>query len=275
MQIIFDVFKGTWLLNLPNPWVRIIAAAVIIIIGEILVSLFIRAVKKVVNKRGLDKAIASFFISLMKITLNIALFIAAVAALGVETGSLIAIIGAGTVTVGLALKDSFSNIASGFIILYNRSFLRDDFIEVNGISGTVKRINIYNTELLTSDNKTVFIPNSAFTENNVINYTRQEKRRLDMEFSIDYTADLEKAKDIIKTAAESSALLVELPAPLIRALRIEKNSVIIAARFWVGVSSYWDLHFYMIETVKKEFHAQDIRIPFERVELIQNAGECK
>jgi small conductance mechanosensitive channel len=188
--------------------------------------------------------------------------VAAVGQLGVETTSFIAVLGAAGLAVGLALQGSLSNLASGIMLVIFRQIKVGQFIDGGGASGTVEKIGIFNTTLVTIDNKVIYIPNSKLINDNIVNYNEKEIRRVDMVFGISYSDDIKKAKTIINAILSADSRILKDPAPQVVVAKLDTSSVNINVRPWVNTPDYWDVHFDLLELIKNKFNEEKIIIPF-------------
>jgi small conductance mechanosensitive channel len=188
--------------------------------------------------------------------------LAALGQLGIQTTSFIAVIGAAGLAIGLALQGSLSNFAAGFLMIIFRPFKVGDFIEGAGVSGTVEKIQIFTTQIITPDNKTIIIPNAKLSGDNIVNYSVRGTRRVDLVFGIGYGDDIDKARKIITDVIEKDARVLKDPPPVIAVMELADSSVNFAVRPWVKILDYWDLRFDVTETIKKRFDAERISIPF-------------
>lgn len=255
---------------------RILVAALIIFVGMILIKFFLKAVKAIMKKSKLDPICHKFLISLLRITLYILLIIIALSMLGIEMTSLIAIVGAAGLAVGLAIQDSLSNLAGGFILLFSKPFNVGDFVDVSGVTGTVKHINILHTKLLTVDNKAIIIPNGQVSTAKLINYSAEKTRRLDLVISVSYSQDIEVVKQILTNIVESNELALQDPPPVIRVCEHAASSINFTVRVWVETDNYWVLNFDLLEQIKITFDKRGITIPFNQmdVNLITSQDFC-
>jgi small conductance mechanosensitive channel len=189
--------------------------------------------------------------------------IIAFSTMGVEMTSIIAILGSVGIAIGLALQGSLANFAGGILVLTLKPFKVGDFIEAQGVMGTVEEISIISTTITTLDFKTVYIPNGPLAGGTITNMTKQEERRVDLTFGISYGDNIDKARDIIMSLATNYDRILTVPAaPFIRVLNLGDSSVDLTVRLWAHRDHYWDVYFYMTEHVKKEFDKQGITIPF-------------
>lgn len=256
-------------INLENIWalvtvwgIRVIAAVAIFIVGIWVAKLFRKIIGKVLANRNVDPTIGSFVGNLAYYAMLAFVVLAALGQLGIQTTSFIAIIGAAGLAVGLALQGSLANFAAGFLMIIFRPIKVGDVIEGAGTSGTVEKIQIFTTQLLTPDNKTVIVPNASLTAGNIVNYSTTGTRRVDMVFGIGYEDDIDKAKQIIAETIAEDERILKSPAPLVAVSELADSSVNIVARPWTKTEDYWGVYFDLTETIKKRFDQTGISIPF-------------
>ncbi len=242
--------------------VHIISALIILVIGFWVSKSLTKILKKVLTRRNVDITLIGFLTSALKFALYLFVIIAAVGQLGIETTSFIAALGAAGLAIGLALQGSLANVAAGVMLIIFRQVKVGQFVESGGVSGTVEKVGIFNTTLLTIDNKVIFIPNSKLINDNIINYSEKETRRIDLVFGISYKDDIDKAKNIIKNIIDSDPLILKEPASVIVVGELADNSVNIFARPWVNTQDFFEVKFRLIELVKKKFDEEKISIPF-------------
>lgn len=241
---------------------KIIGAILIFVIGRMVISVISRVLKRAFEKKATDKTLAKFVISLTRIMLLIVVVLASLSTLGVETTSFIAILGAAALAVGFALQGSLSNFAAGIMLIIFRPFEVGHYVEAGGSSGSVETIHIFNTVLKTPDNKLVMVPNSSITGGNIINYTAEETRRIDLVFGIGYGDDIKKAKDVMEGIIKADERVLKDPAPTVRVLELADSSVNFAVRPWVKTADYWAVYFDLMENIKMALDANKISIPF-------------
>jgi small conductance mechanosensitive channel len=242
--------------------VQILAAIAVFIVGRWIAKLVRKIVNKVMTSRKVDPTITKFVASFTYIVLLTFFIIAALGLLGIQTTSFIAIIGAAGLAVGLALQGSLANFAAGFLLIIFRPFKVGDFIEAAGVAGTVDAIQIFTTELATPDNKTVIVPNSKLTGDNIVNYSTKGTRRVDMVFGIGYEDDIDNARNIITEILSQDERVLKDPPTKIALSELADSSVNFIARPWVNSSDYWSVYWETTEKVKKQFDAEGISIPF-------------
>ncbi len=256
-----DLISKVWVL-LTIYGLKVIAAIVVFVVGRWIAKGLTKFTKSIMNKRKVDATIASFVANMAYIILLVFVIMAALGQLGIQTTSFIAIIGAAGLAVGLALQGSLSNFAAGFLMIIFRPFKVADFIEAAGVSGTVEAIQIFTTQMLTPDNRTVIIPNAALTAGNIINWSAKGTRRVDLVMGIGYGDDIDKARRIMADVLSEDERILEAPAPKIAVVELADSSVNFVVRPWVKVEHYWDVYFDTTEKIKKGFDAQGVSIPF-------------
>ncbi len=255
----------------------IIATILTFIIGYILARVLLSISQKAIVKSRLDPICHKFFLSLLKVTLY-----AVVVILGssrfVDTSSLVALLSVVGVAVSLAVKDSLSNVAGGFIVLFSKPFKVGDFVEIDGMSGSVQSISILQTKLLTFDNKAVLIPNGQVSTAKIINYSAEEKRLLAIPVSVSYDTDLKKAKELLMELLKSDPLAMQDPEPVVVVTEHADSAIKLSMRVWVHTKDYWTLNFRLLEQIKERFDENGIVIPFNQLDVnivAQNTAENK
>ncbi|MFP4451833.1 MAG: mechanosensitive ion channel family protein [Desulfobacterales bacterium] len=242
--------------------VKLLAAVVVLVLGRWVAIMLRNFLEKSMRRTNVDETLISFSANLAYIALFVFVIIAALAQLGIQTTSFIAILGAAGLAIGLALQGSLANFAAGVLMLLFKPFKVGDYIEGGSTAGTVKEIQIFNTILLTPDNKTVIVPNAQMTGDKIVNYATQGTRRVDMVFGISYDSDIDRAKQVLHELLNNDSRILSEPAPMVVVLELADSSVNIACRPWVNASDYWNFYFDMTEAVKKQFDANGISIPF-------------
>lgn len=256
------------------PWgIKLGFAILIFIVGLIAVSIINGIVKKILIKADLDQILVNFISSIVRWLLLLFVIIAALSKLGLNTNSLIALIGAAGLAVALSLKDSMQNFAAGVMLLVFRPFKQGDFVEVASTSGSVDQINIFSTTLHTADNKQVIIPNGAIYSHVITNYSATGTRRIDMVFGIGYEDDIAKARAIIEEILKSDSRVLNDPEYVIAVGELAESSVNFYVRPWVATSNYWPVHFDLTERIKLEFDKNGISIPFPQMDVHMDKPE--
>lgn len=215
----------------------------------------------------MQKITQSFILSSVKVLLLVVLVLAILKTLGVDTSGLVALVAASGVAVGLALKDSMSNLASGIILVCSKPFKEGDYISVNGVEGIVKSIRMLQTKLLTYDNKLVILPNSSILNNSLTNFSARSLRRVDVAFSVDYATDMEKLKKVVLDVMTSNGKILLEPAPFVGINGFESSNVRVMTRCWTETKNYWDVYYYIHDTVFNEFKRNNIVISYDQVEV--------
>ena len=251
------------------PWaIKIVMALVIFIVGRWVVKIVVNLVKKLLNRSGkIDEMLINFVASILNAILLLFVIIASLDQLGVDTTSLVALIGAAGLAIGLALQGSMQNFAAGVMILVFKPFKSGDFIEAGGVTGIVEQVNIFSSTLRTGDNKEVIVPNGSIYGGAITNFSARDTRRIDMVFGIGYDDDIRKAKEILeKLVAEDDRILKD-PAPVIALSELGDSSVNFVVRPWVNSADYWNVLWDMNEKVKLTFDAEGISIPYPQMDV--------
>ncbi len=240
----------------------LVAAILILAIGWWITNVIVRYIKNLLKKRDYDLALQSFLANIVSWALKILVFITAITQVGVETTSFIAIIGAAGLAIGLALQGSLANFAGGVLIILLKPFKIGDWIETQGVSGSVKEISLFYTKLNTFGNQLAVIPNGEVSNNKVINYTVEGKRKDAITIGISYDADIKQAKDILLDIMNSQEGIMKDPEPQVVVTELADNSVNLSARFWATNEDFWGCHWYTIETAKVRLDEAEIGIPY-------------
>ena len=247
--------------------VKVIAALAIFIVGRWVAKGFRKVAERVMEKRNVDPTITGFVGNLTYIALLAFVIIAALGQLGIQTTSFIAILGAAGLAIGLALQGSLSNFAAGFLMIIFKPFKVGDFVETAGVAGTVESIQIFTTTLKTPDNKTVIVPNSSVTGDNIVNWTMKGTRRVDMVFGIGYEDDIDKAKQIMTDVLAKDDRILKDPATLIAVSELADSSVNFVVRPWVNIADYRGVYFDAMENIKKAFDEVGVSIPYPQQDV--------
>ncbi len=246
---------------------NLLMAVVVFAVGMVLIKLALKITQKALEKTRLDKSVHKFVMTATRYTLYIILAVVILTSLKVPTAPLVTVLGACGAAVALALKDSLGNIASGIIILANKPFIRGDVIEVTGITGIVQSIDLLVTTLKTYDNKVITIPNGTITASVLVNYSREEKRRVDLTFTISYDSDIAKAKDVLLAVTESNSDIFADPAPVIGVAEHQDSAILLDLKVWCENSRYYDVRYYLEEQVKLAFDEANITIPYPQMDV--------
>ena len=247
--------------------INVITAIVIFFVGKWIVALVIKGLMKAMQKGDIDTTLRRFIANLARMLLMLFVIIAAINALGVQTASLIALIGAAGLAVGLALQGSLSNFAAGVLIVLFRPYKVGDWIEGGGVSGAVEEVQILTTVLKTGDNKRVIIPNSQIMGSTITNYSANETRRVDLVVGVSYSDDLDKVRKELEGLVAADERILKDPAVTIAVSELADSSVNFVLRPWVKTADYWGVYFGLTEAIKKRFDEVGISIPFPQQDV--------
>ncbi|CAH8226946.1 small conductance mechanosensitive channel MscS [Vibrio aestuarianus] len=265
---------NTWLMDnsdlLVQYGVNIISAVLILFIGNIVVKAVAGSVAKVLKKKEMDNAVVEFIHGLVRYLLFVIVLIAALGRVGVETASVVAVIGAAGLAIGLALQGSLSNFAAGVLIVAFRPFKSGDYVEISGVAGSVEAIQIFQTILKTPDNKMVVVPNSGVIGGAITNYSRHATRRVDMVIGVSYKADLQKTKQVLRATLEKDPRILKDPDMTIGVLALADSSINFVVRPWVKTEDYWGVYFDSMQAIKEALDANGIEIPFPQMDVHLN-----
>lgn len=252
----------------------IVLALIIFVIGKWIAGAIKNKLRSTMEKRNVDPALISFGTSIIYYMLLIAVVLAAVQQLGFQTTSLVAVLGAAGLAVGLALQGSLSNFASGVLIIMFRPFKIGDFIDAGGQSGVVQEIGVLVTIMKTPDNKKIIQPNSAIMSGAIINVTANDTRRVDMTVGVSYSDDLDKVQNIITEVLNADSRVLKDPAPQVVVAEMADSSVNFNVRPWVATGDYWGVFFDFQKNIKQRLDQEGVSIPFPQrdVHLHQVAG---
>ena len=262
------VMGQEWALTSGLGWVVSIFSAVLVFyMGRWLAGKLSALLARTLEGRDVDPSLISFAGSLTNAGLTAFVVIAALGQLGVQTTSFVAIIGAAGLAIGLALQGSLSNFAAGVLMIIFRPIKLGDYVDVAGVSGSVKEIQIFATTLLTPDHKMVIVPNSSIMGGNIVNYSAQPTRRLDFEFGVAYDADLKQCREIFQAILDAEPRILSEPTPLVAVKELADSAVIFAVRPWVDSGDYWGVYFDITEKVKVELDRASVGIPFPQMDV--------
>ncbi len=256
------------------PWgTKILLALLIFIVGRMVARLVARGVSKALTTARLDPILVNFAGAVVNTALLVLVIVFALSQLGLDTTSLVALVGAAGLAVGLALKDSLAHFAAGVMLIVFRPFKLGDYVEVGGVAGSVDKISIFSTRLKTPDNKVVTVPNGNIFGNTMTNYSEESTRRIDLVVGISYDSDLLKAKHLLNDIVSSHEKVLKDPAYRIAVSELADSSVNFIVRPWVNAEDYWNVRFELLETIKLRFDAEGIEIPFPQMALHINKPE--
>lgn len=245
----------------------LLKAIIVLIIGLWLVKRLVKTLERIMIRSNVDETLRPFLLTIIDIVLKVALFIAVVGILGIQTTSFVAVLGAAGLAVGLALQGSLSNLAGGVIILLLKPFKVGEVIDALGFAGTVKEIQIFHTILHTFDNRRIVIPNGQLANSSLTNITRNPIRRLDLEVSAAYGSDIDFVKQTIAELLKQDERFHPEPEPIVRLLRMADSAIVFVVRVWVDTDKYWPAYFDLLENIYKEFYRRGISIPFPQLDV--------
>ncbi|MFJ7282974.1 mechanosensitive ion channel family protein [Pseudomonas sp. NPDC099000] len=252
---------------------RVLLAVITLAVGWWLISKVAQKLGGLLALRNADLALQGFISSLANIILKVLLVVSVASMIGVETTSFVAAIGAAGLAIGLALQGSLANFAGGVLILLFRPFRIGDWIEAQGVAGTVDSIQIFHTVLRTGDNKTIIVPNGNLSNGIITNTNRQPTRKVVFDVGVDYEADLQKARQVLLDLAKDERILAE-PAPQAVISTLGDSSITVSLRVWVKTADYWDVMFMFNEQSRDRLKTAGIDIPFPQrvIRVVQEAA---
>lgn len=257
-------YLGTYII----PWaVNFVLALVIFIIGRWIARAVTNAVGRLMKKGGIDESLVDFLSNLIFAALLVVVIIAALGQLGVDTTSVMAIFATAGLAVGLALKDSLGNLASGVMLVLFKPFKLGDFIEAGGESGVVESIRIFSTLLKTADNREITVPNGQIYGGTIVNFSARDTRRIDLIFGIGYDDDIRQAKQLIEEVMAADERILKDPAAVVMVAELADSSVNLAVRPWVATADYWGVRAALLENVKITLDDAGISIPYPQTDV--------
>ncbi len=256
------------------PWgINIALALAIFLVGRMIVKITLNIVKKVLLKSGTDAMLTDFICAIANGVFMLFITIAALDQLGIDTSSLVALIAAAGLAIGLSLQDSLKNFASGVMLILFRPFKSGDVVEAGGTAGTVEKINIFSTVMRTGDNREVIVPNGAIYNGTITNHSARETRRIDMVFAIGYDDDIRKAKQIMQEAMNADSRILKEPVAKVAMTELADNSINFNVRPWVNTDDYWNVHSDLLEAIKLAFDENGIAIPYPQMDIHMSKPE--
>lgn len=247
--------------------INIIVAIIILIVGFWIAKMITKSTTKIMIKREMDPTLVKFLSGIVKTLLYVFVIIAAIDKAGIESTSLVAVLGAAGLAVGFALQGSLSNFAAGVMLIIFKPIKVGDFVEAAGVMGVVQEVGIFITTLTSPDNKVIYVPNSQMSGGIITNYSVKDTRRVDMEFGIGYTDDIDKARKVILEVLSNDERILKDPAPDVFVGTLGDSSVNFKVRPWVKGADYWGVYFDVTENIKKKFDENNISIPFPQTDV--------
>lgn len=251
---------------------KVLAAILIWIIGSWIIKMVMKGIKKGMTKANYDDSLKKFLLNLISWIFKIVLILVVLGTVGVETTSFAAVLAAAGLAVGMALQGSLGNFAGGVLIMIFKPFKIGDLIEAQGEIGVVKEIEIFTTKLTGLSNKEIIIPNGSLSNGNIVNYTTEGTRRVDLVFGVSYDANIKQTKDVLMNVLNSHPSILKDPAPAVTVLELADSSVNFAVRPWCKTEHYWDVYFDVTENAKEALDAAGIEIPYPHTVEIQKKG---
>ncbi|MBY6109119.1 mechanosensitive ion channel [Halomonas sp. DP1Y21-3] len=242
--------------------INLVAAAAIFIIGRWVAKAVHRVVVKGMQRADVEPLLVKFLGNILYALLLTFVILAAISRIGIQTASLIAVIGAAGLAVGLALQGSLANFAAGVMVIIFRPYRIGDYVEAGGVSGTVEDVQIISTELSTPDNRKIIVPNGQMMSGAVVNYSAHATRRVDLTVGVGYDDDIDTVRRVLESVVADDPRVLSEPAPNIRMNAMGDSSITWIVRPWVQASDYWDVYWEMTEEIKRRFDREGISIPF-------------
>lgn len=247
--------------------VNIVAAIVILIIGSIVARVVGNALNRVMKLRGIDATVADFLSAIVRYGVLAFTFIAVLGRVGVQTTSVIAVLGAAGLAVGLALQGSLSNFAAGVLLVIFRPLRVGEYVDLGGVAGTVDQVQIFSTTLRTADNKTIVVPNGKIIAGNIINYSREPNRRVDIVVGVAYNADIDVVKKVLGDVIAADKRIMHAKGVTVRLNEMAPSSLNFVTRSWTTNAEYWNVYFDLMENFKRALDAHNIGIPFPQMDV--------
>ncbi|GAB2492084.1 mechanosensitive ion channel [Alkalibacterium psychrotolerans] len=245
----------------------VVFAILTLVIGWSVIKGAVRLSGNQIEKSKLDESLKPFLISVVSVALKLMLVITVISILGIPVASFVAILGAAGLAIGLAFQGALSNLAGGVLLLTMRPFKVGDYIEGGGYSGTVKAIQILYTELITPDNRMIYVPNGNLSNAGIVNYSVHDTRRVDFTFGVGYEADNKHVRETLSEVIHAHDLILKDPEPFIRLSAHGDSAVDYVVRVWVKAEDYWTVHFDIMESVKTRFDQEGISIPYPQMDI--------
>jgi small conductance mechanosensitive channel len=257
------MFIGGW--SLTALLLTILKAGIIFFVGRALINFVLTRLIKILEKKSFDPMLESFGLSILKFLLMFVLVVAILQTFGVQTTSLIAVLGAASLAVGLALQGNLSNFASGFMLVVLKPFKVGDYVDAGGHSGVITEIGIFHSTLKTVDNKKILVPNSSITSGSIVNYNAYSERRVDLKIGVSYDADINHVKRSINEVIEANEMILADKPVFVRMGEMGDSSINFTVRVWTYTDNYWDVYFDLMENIKIKLDLEGISIPYPHI----------
>lgn len=265
MTDLFDIEKLSGMVTEYAP--KVVGAILTLVIGFMIIGWIVGMVKNMMQKRGVDPTISPFLTSLVSVGLKVMLLLSVAGMFGIETTSFVAIFGAMAFAIGMALQGSLGHFASGIMILIFKPYKVGDLVDLGGNVGVVDEVQIFNTLLITPDNKKIIVPNGVVTSGIITNISGQGEIRVDMTYGIGYDDDIDQARSIILDVAKRCPQITQEKPVDVFVAELADSSVNFTVRPWAKSEHYWDVFFFMQENIKKEFDKAGVGIPYPQMDL--------
>ncbi len=254
----------------------IITSAIIVVVGIFLIRLTVNVTKKALAKSPVSVTLHRFILSMLNVLLYVVLGMTVLQVFGVPTTSILAAFSVIGLAISLSIQNSFANVAGGVILLFTKPFEVGDYIMFEDVEGTVDRISIMTTKIMTFDNKSIYIPNGNLTQDKITNFTSAGTRRLDLLVSISYHNDFRQAIRLIEGLIQKEALILkdqEGKEPVVRMMEHGASAIVLTVKVWVNTDDYWPTRYNLLENIKETFDEHDISIPFNQMEIVLRKDE--
>ena len=248
-------------------WMHVVIAVAVILVGLVILKIVLSVSRKLINKTRLKGIAGDFILTILKVVLVFIYLIIVLRILGIDTTSFVALLTVGTLAISLALQSIIANFASGMILVSNHPFEEGDYVEVAGVSGTVVKISLFSTKLKTPDNKVVTLPNSSVAGGNIVNYSTEENRRVDLTFGVAYGTDIDKTKKAIEAVLDAHELVLHDEGYTVRLSEQAASALVFVCRCWVKSADYWTVYFDLNERVTEKFGKEGIEIPYNKLDV--------
>ncbi|CUX96380.1 small-conductance mechanosensitive channel MscS [Candidatus Hoaglandella endobia] len=262
---------GTWLVKNQGLFIQyavnIVTAIVILLIGSIVARMIGNALNRVIKLRGIDATVADFLSAIVRYVLRAFTLIAVLGSLGVQTSSVIAVLGAAGLAVALSLQGSLSNFAAGVLLVIFRPLRLGEYVDLCGVIGIVDQVHIFTTTLRTPDNKTIVVPNGKIIAGNIINYSREPNRRVDIEIGVAYHADIDMVKKVLGDVIAADKRIIHEKGVTVRLKDMAPSSLNFITRSWTANAEYWNVYFDLMENFKRALDANKIGMPFPQMDV--------
>jgi small conductance mechanosensitive channel len=268
MDQFWETLKNAAIDFINNGGVKIITALAVLCVGILLILIIKRIVKKKsVTSRKLDNSAISFITGVVSLVVYVGLFVAIIAILGFSTEGIITAFGSVALAISLGLQNTLSSLTNGIVLIFTKPFVAGDFVEIDGVSGTIKEIKLFSVKLVTTENITIVIPNSTVLNSTLINYSKLPSRRIEIIVPVSYDADIEQVKKCLLSLVENDERIHQDPKPFCRLTEYGDSSLNFTLRCWTNSSDFWNVKFDLLENIINAFRKNNIEIPYNQLEV--------